>query len=264
MIRYTYAGSAPAVVNCTNGDELNAVWFNDPCSDVPDLSGCSGTLAFGGTFFSLATAAYDGEPWHPASATFVVVNNGTQCIGEVNFREMMAHELGHTQGFGHHAAVPAPNTPTMSSTLKGDGRGATLVGLDKTCASNAYHTFLDVPFTSVAWPYVEAVENAGITGGCTPGLYCPNGTITREHMAVFLLLAKEGPAYNPAPCVVPPFLDVPPTSPFCRWIRELSARGVTGGCGNGNYCPSAAVTRDQMSVFLLRRAKARRTSRKRA
>jgi hypothetical protein len=27
---------------------------------------------------------------------------------------------------------------------------------------------------------------------------------------------------------------------------------VTGGCGNGNYCPDANVTRAQMAVFILR------------
>jgi hypothetical protein len=48
-----------------------------------------------------------------------------------------------------------------------------------------------------------------------------------------------------------PFADVPVASPFCRWIRELAERGVTSGCGAGNYCPKAGVTRAQMAVFLL-------------
>jgi hypothetical protein len=228
------------------------VWFNDPCSAIPDLSGCSGTLAFGGPFFFTSVQTYDGDPWHPATATFVVVNNGSQCIGDVSFREMMTHELGHTQGFGHHAVAPAPNNPTMSAVLKGDGRGASLVGADKPCASYAYHTFLDVPFNHFAWRFVEAVENAGVTGGCSPGSYCPDGTVTRDQMAVFLLLAREGAGYNPPACTTAPFNDVPVSSPFCKWIRELAARNVTSGCGNGNYCPSAPVTREQMAVFLLR------------
>ena len=36
------------------------------------------------------------------------------------------------------------------------------------------------------------------------------------------------------------------------WIEELSTLGVTAGCGNGNYCPDATVTRAQMAVFLLK------------
>ena len=46
------------------------------------------------------------------------------------------------------------------------------------------------------------------------------------------------------------FADVPESSPFCRWIEELTNRGVVTGCGGGNYCPAAAVTREQMGVFL--------------
>jgi hypothetical protein len=252
LILLSYAGSTPRALDCASGAEQNAVWFNDPCSDIPDLVSCSGTLAFGGAYFTANTGDHNGVLWHPAAATFVVVNNGVQCVGEVNFHEVLAHELGHSQGFGHHAVQPAPNNPTMSATLKADGRGASLVGLDKTCASWAYHTFVDVPYEHIAWRFVEAVENAGVTGGCSPALYCPDSPVTREQMAVFLLLAREGAGYSPAPCTVPPFADVPVTSPSCRWIRELAARNVTSGCGNGSYCPGTAVTREQMAVFLLR------------
>ena len=251
VIRYAYAGSAPRQLDCNQGAQLGAVWFNDPCADIPDLSNCAGTLAFGGVSYFLSPSLYDGDPWHPVQAPYVVVNNGAQCIGEVTFREMVTHELGHTQGFGHHAPTPLPD-PTMSAFVKGDGRGAALVGADRSCASYAYHTFLDVPFSDPNWRFVEAVENAGVTGGCSAGNYCPASSITREQMSVFLLKARLGPTFVPSPCTTPPFNDVPVASAFCPWIRELVARGVTGGCGNGNYCPAAAVTREQMAVFLLR------------
>jgi subtilisin family serine protease len=48
------------------------------------------------------------------------------------------------------------------------------------------------------------------------------------------------------------FLDVPSNHPFYDEIGKLSARGVTLGCGNGNYCPNASVTREQMAAFILR------------
>ena len=48
------------------------------------------------------------------------------------------------------------------------------------------------------------------------------------------------------------FLDVPIGHPFYEVIGKLSARGVTAGCGGGNYCPDAVVTREQMSAFILR------------
>jgi hypothetical protein len=46
------------------------------------------------------------------------------------------------------------------------------------------------------------------------------------------------------------FNDVPASSPFCPWIEELARRGVVSGCGGGNYCPAAPVTREQMAVFI--------------
>lgn len=48
------------------------------------------------------------------------------------------------------------------------------------------------------------------------------------------------------------FFDVPANHPFYNEIGKLSARGVTLGCGNGNYCPDAVVTRDQMAAFIMR------------
>jgi RHS repeat-associated protein/uncharacterized repeat protein (TIGR01451 family) len=49
-----------------------------------------------------------------------------------------------------------------------------------------------------------------------------------------------------------PFNDVPETHPFYTFISKLSARGITLGCGGGNYCPGLAVTRDQMAAFIIR------------
>ena len=72
-------------------------------------------------------------------------------------------------------------------------------------------------------------------------------------MAVFVLVAKEGPGYVPPACgPTALFADVVAGSPFCPWVEELARRGVVSGCGAGNYCPSAPVSREQMAVFVLR------------
>jgi hypothetical protein len=34
-------------------------------------------------------------------------------------------------------------------------------------------------------------------------------------------------------------------------VYDLVARGITGGCGTGRYCPADVSTRGQMSVFLV-------------
>ena len=48
------------------------------------------------------------------------------------------------------------------------------------------------------------------------------------------------------------FLDVPSNSTFYTEIGKLAARGVTLGCGNGNYCPNDPVLREQMAAFIMR------------
>jgi len=114
-------------------------------------------------------------------------------------------------------------------------------------------SFTDVPAANPFYRFVETLLHRGVTGGCSPAAYCPATATAREQMAVFVLIAREPPGYSPAPCgPTPLFADVPDTSPFCKWIEELANRGVVSGCGGGNYCPSAPVTREAMSVFVLR------------
>jgi len=110
--------------------------------------------------------------------------------------------------------------------------------------------FNDVPAGSFAAAFIEQLAHEGVTTGCGGGNYCPGSPTTREQMAVFLLLTKEGSGYTPPACITPTFNDVPCSSGFAPWVDELARRGITGGCGNGNYCPSSSVTRGQMAVFL--------------
>jgi hypothetical protein len=46
------------------------------------------------------------------------------------------------------------------------------------------------------------------------------------------------------------FADVPTDHPFFQFVEALAASGITAGCGSGNFCPDAPLTRGQMAVFL--------------
>ncbi len=46
------------------------------------------------------------------------------------------------------------------------------------------------------------------------------------------------------------FGDVLESHPLYQYIEALAAAGITSGCGNGNYCPDAALTRGQVAVLL--------------
>ncbi len=113
-------------------------------------------------------------------------------------------------------------------------------------------SFFDVSSSSWAYDYIYAIRDAGITGGCGGGNYCPQGLVTREQMAAFLVRAVEGePAANYCGGSSY-FSDVAPDAWSCGYIKRLSELNITGGCGGGNYCPQGLVTRDQMAAFIVR------------
>jgi cysteine-rich repeat protein len=123
----------------------------------------------------------------------------------------------------------------------------------KTWTVHIGESFPDVPRAHPFYAFIENLFHNRVTGGCAGGNYCPGDPVTRAQMAVFLLKASLGPDHVPPPCTGAVFTDVPCTGgPFDPWIEELASLGVTGGCGGGNYCPGAAVTRQQMAVFLLK------------
>jgi hypothetical protein len=111
--------------------------------------------------------------------------------------------------------------------------------------------FMDVGAGDFAASFIEQFALDGITAGCGNNNYCPDDEVTRAQMAVFLLRAKHGSGYSP-PSASGVFSDVSLNHWAVHWIEQLAAEKITSGCGNGNYCPGATVTRDQMAVFLVR------------
>ncbi len=113
-------------------------------------------------------------------------------------------------------------------------------------------SFADVPYGYWSFEWIERVYEAGLTGGCalSPLRYCPTQEVTRAQMAVFLERGMHGNSYQPP--------DLPPTFNDTaghwaeNWIEALRSDGVTGGCGDGNFCPQKTTTRAEMAVFLLR------------
>jgi len=115
--------------------------------------------------------------------------------------------------------------------------------------------FVDVPLTYWSASFIERLYGAGITSGCStvPLNYCPDNSVTRAQMAIFLLKGIHGMDYTP-PAVggSTGFADVAANHWAAAWIKQLAVEGITNGCGGGNYCPDGSVTRAQMAVFLVR------------
>lgn len=115
------------------------------------------------------------------------------------------------------------------------------------------NSFADVPPSFPFYRFVENLFHNGVTAGCDPGDFCPGSPVTRAQMAVFVLRSEHGDSYTPPACSSTLFADEPcPGGAFVNWVNQLVAENVTSGCGGGNYCPTTAVTRAQMAVFLLK------------
>jgi hypothetical protein len=113
-------------------------------------------------------------------------------------------------------------------------------------------TFGDVPTSHVFFHWIETVYRVGVSAGCGNGNYCPDASVTRAEMAVFLLKSKFGASHVPPPATGTVFADVAQGDFAAAWIEELASLGITAGCTPTTYCPGAPVTREQMAVFLLK------------
>jgi endo-1,4-beta-xylanase len=203
--------------------EVQPSWRNDGAGATADMTG-SATASNGGTIV-------DGA----ASYGVVGIGATASCAGE-------------SDCYSVTASGPRPANHWD-------------VKLNETLSEPASHewllhvgdSFSDVPRTSSYFRFIETLYHNSIAGGCTATSYCPNTSTTRAQMAIFALLSKEGSSYSPQACgTTPVFTDVPVTSPYCKWVEEMARRGIVGGCGGGNYCPTGSVTRAQMAIFVLR------------
>ncbi|MFN2303523.1 MAG: S-layer homology domain-containing protein, partial [Anaerolineales bacterium] len=71
------------------------------------------------------------------------------------------------------------------------------VNLSAVSFAQSPQTFADVPESYWAYPWIEALFQAGITEGCekNPLKFCPDDLVTRAQMAIFLKRGKMGGDY---------------------------------------------------------------------
>jgi len=120
-------------------------------------------------------------------------------------------------------------------------------GQDPSLVTNS--RFGDVDALGFYAPFIERLAELGVTAGCGDGTnYCPDRSVNRAEMAVFLSRAFDLPI-GPDPG----FSDTPSDAWYAAYVASLTASGVTAGCGDGSaFCPSDDTTRGQMATFLWR------------
>lgn len=229
--------------NCGNQPQgLLPVRLKQQSLGVDSISPTSGPRS-GGTAITILGEGFIAPPTVKVGGATVagvaVTMGGTKITGTTS---------AHSAGVGSVQVInPSPNDETDVKA------NAFVFDFDDVAAAHPYHD------------YVAAITRARVTAGCGSNIYCPDNPVTRGQMSAFLLKGRYGFGYPPPPPEpVPFFTDVPPTHQFAKWIDEFFRMGITAGCsgtgtctspnGNTQYCPDAAIPREQMAVFLFKTA----------
>jgi adhesin HecA-like repeat protein len=138
-------------------------------------------------------------------------------------------------------------------------------GQQKTWTLHVGDSFPDVPRSHLFYRRIETLLHTGITAGCTTTTYCPEDTVNRGQMAIFVARALAGGSANvPVSgevagqqynCIAGAsgasiFTDVLPTDIFCRHVHYIAAQNVTLGCTTTTYCPAGTISRIEMAAFI--------------
>jgi copper-binding protein NosD/S-layer family protein len=128
-------------------------------------------------------------------------------------------------------------SPGSAAFTRNGGSGSINVAAPNGCSWTAMSNAGFITINSGGGGSGNGTINYSVVGNSTPAIR--SGTISVAGATFTVYQAID-------------FNDVPPSHMFYNEIGKLSARGVTLGCGNGNFCPNDFVTREQMAAFIVR------------
>ena len=168
-----------------------------------------------------------------------------------NFRKRTALLLSVAVMCATVALVPQQaGAVTMAPATLGDDVPNTYTYL-KACPGT---TAPAAGFTDTTSTDVDCIKMFGITTGKTATTYDPSGTISRQDMARYIhrMFVPTGMAAA-GTTAVPAFTDTAHvTADGLAAISALASHGITTGTTATTFSPDAAVTREQMALFLNR------------
>jgi hypothetical protein len=163
-------------VNLMSSMSITTGCSTNPLSYCPNANVSRGQMAvfivravMGGDNFSYSAAPYFNDV-------------GT---GNIYYRWIQKmRELGITTGCGTN--LFCPNDPVTRAQM------AVFViraryGADAAFTYSSTPLFTDVGAANTYFPWIQKMDQVGITTGCGAGLYCPDGLVTRAQMAVFVV-----------------------------------------------------------------------------
>ncbi len=226
-----------------------------------------------GAVLSLSLALASGALAQPPAGTFGTASEVVHTVG--------AWEFNATSGdatftdFGNRSCQPLSGAGCfmLANVRLPAGALVTRIALDA-CDPRSDDQLIfalrRTPSPATGSSLVNVTGNVGTgvtsTPGCTifPAPLLTPETIDNEHFTYTLRVSIGDDSgevsftavrvYYTLQVAPPPatatFGDVPASHPFFQFVEALVASGITAGCGGGNYCPDAPLTRGQMAVFL--------------
>jgi hypothetical protein len=218
------------------------------CDYGPGEFGCNTTLDETGAPISLTGPAPGAYAVQDSLSPYGTIGKGATKTG------------GYAVFVSAPAGRPAPHwDAAFTETLAGNRAAST------TWTIHVGDSFWDVPRSHPFYTKIETLFHNGITAGCAPGGFCPDGTVTRAEIAMFLgrSLSKNGlpirdsgtlgnRTYNCVAGGVSLFQDVSPTDAFCKHVHYLAGRRVLPVCQPSLQCPSSLITRSEMVEIVAR------------
>lgn len=238
----------------TNGATLTLVGVG-PCTITANVTGNSlyQSATANRTFNVLAaqTIAFGAIPTQVAGTAAVALNASASSGLTVSF---VSNSTGICTVSGNAVRLVTAGTCSITASQAGDFvtyGAATPV----TVAFTVDPPFADLSDqTANELAAIDLMASYGITSGCqsTPFDYCPDETVTRAQMAVFIIRSIFG--NNNFPYTTTPYFpdDVPANAQFFKYIQKMRDLQITSGETATTYGPNDTVTRGEMAVFIIR------------
>jgi hypothetical protein len=165
-----------------------------------------------------------------------------------------ASQTAYLQGVKSLMGQPVDPAPGPNGTL------VVSVGADPVYVEWLAPHYLDVPFDSWAYPYVDYLAAREIIGGYADGTFRPGNPATRGQFSKMAALGAGWTLLDPAS---PTFADVPRGSTFYRYVETAYSRSVIQGypCGGPNepcdgqnrpyFRPGSNITRGQIAKIIV-------------
>ena len=133
------------------------------------------------------------------------------------------------------------------SSADGDSSGSSDVVIPYVPAPQINDRFSDMPSSHWAAEIVNELSQKGIVSG-DDGKFNPNNSITRAEFCTLIVNAF----YKNEIAKGTEFIDVRPDDWFFKYVSILADKGIVNGRGNGEFVPSAFITREDMAVIAQR------------